>query len=217
VTLAMLSGGPFAEAGNAWITLTYEGVEQQIAVTVRKAEDKTLVTSIRVPEMIYAYVGSDPDLSGAILEVTYGYGYEIREIPLTTEGVTIAPYSVASAGIVRVQVEYEGRTCGAFVSFTSGGGENVLQGLELASDSRTSFEREDPLEGVFVIALYQEGRRERIAVTAGMAPDFSTQETGNYSITIQYGGRATVFPYAVTESANEQEAQEEQGKQQEQG
>ena len=206
LSLDMLSGGPFVEEGIAEVTVTYEDVVRAFSVNVRPESDRSVVTSISVPDTIRSYVGTPPDFSTANLEVTYGYGYEKRVIPLSSDGVNISPYSIAAAGYVRVVVTYEGVTCDAILSFVAGGSENLLQGISISSDSRSEFAVGEALDGVYLITTYNGDRRpEKVAVDVEtMAPDFESAEAGKYTITISYGGRAVVYAYTVTEG----EAQE---------
>ena len=199
LTLDMLSGGPFDEAGRHTIAVTYqEGTMREFSVTVHPVEERSVVTAIRVPDMIYGYVGTMPDLSLVELEVVYGYGYEVRRISLASAGVSVSPFSTASSGFVRVEVSYEGRSCGAFISFASGGSENILEKIEISEDSRRTFAVGEAFSDVYIIAYYSGNRLpERISVSSGMAPDFSAEEPGNYVITISYGGKPVVYAYAV--------------------
>ena len=198
LTAEMLTGGPFEEPGFAEVTVTYQGVQKVLGVTVRDPSEKTKVTSIRVPDTIYSYVGTMPDLSAIDLEVTYGYGYSTERIPLTHQGVTVASFSTATAGITRVPVSYEGCECGAFISFASGDSDNVLESVEISSGTRRTFEVGDPLSDVVLIAVYRGGRRQSVTVTMEMAPDFSTESAGEHTITIAYHDKAAVFNYTVT-------------------
>ncbi len=201
-----LSGGPFAEAGIAEVTVTYADVVRTFSVNVRPESDRSVVTSISVPDTIRSYVGTPPDFSAANLEVTYGYGYEKRVIPLSSEGVSISPYSTASAGYVRVVVTYDGVTCDAILSFVAGGSENLLQDISVSEDSCREFTVGEALNGVYLIATYNGDRRpEKFAVNAEtMASEFTSAEVGKYTITISYGGRAVVYAYTVTEGESQE-------------
>ena len=202
----ILSGGPFAEAGIAEVTVTYADVVRTFSVNVRPESDRSVVTSISVPDTIRSYVGTPPDFSAVNLEVTYGYGYEKRVIPLSSEGVSISPYSTASAGYVRVVVTYDGVTCDAILSFVAGGSENLLQEISVSEDSRREFTVGEALNGVYLIATYNGDRRpEKFAVNAEtMASEFTSAEVGKYTITISYGGRAVVYAYTVTEGESQE-------------
>ena len=199
LTAEMLSGGPFSEAGTAAIRLTCLGATKDITVTVHPASDKTLVTDIAVPETVVAYVGTPPDLSLYMLEVTYGYGFSTGRIPLDSDGVTISDYLRSTVGTITVTVAYQGQTCSASVTFIAGDGENVLQSVALAADAKDEFTVGDELTDVSLVARYQNGRYERIVVTKQMASAFSTAATGNYEITISYGGLPVLYRYTVKE------------------
>ena len=201
----MLSGGPFSEAGRAEVTVTYADVVRTFSVNVRPESERSVVTSIRVPDTIRTYVGTPPDFSAADLVVTYGYGYEIRVIPLSSEGVSLSSYSIASAGYVRVVVTYEGVTCDAILSVIAGDSENLLREISVSEDSRNEFMVGEALDGVYLIVTYNGDRRpEKIAVNIDtMASDFTSAKAGKYTITISYGGRAVVYAYTVTGGVQE--------------
>ena len=199
MTAEMLSGGPFTEAGTAVIRLSYLGATKDIAVTVHPVADKTRVTGISVPETIVTYVGTTPDLSLYMLKLTYGYGYSSDKIPLDSDGVTISSYARTTVGTVAVTVTYQGLTCSAFVTFIAGDGENVLQSVVLAQESKDEFKVGDELSDVSLVARYQNGRYERITVTRQMAAAFSTETAGSYEITISYGGLPVLYRYTVKE------------------
>ena len=194
----MLSGGPFAEAGRQEITLTYESGRKTVYVTVHPVSDKTVVTGIDVTGNVTAYVGSQPDYSQVALTVVYGYGYAQEDVPLSSSGVVIAPVQGDREGMVRTTVEYAGHTCGLFINFISGDGANVLQRVSVEEGSKTQFGVGEELGGVKLIAYYMNGSTEQVDVTPEMAPGFSTQETGNYSITISYGGKGAIYNYVVS-------------------
>ena len=200
-----LAGGPFDEVGRAEVIVSYAGIDRAFSVTVRDPAAKTRVTSIRVADEICTYVGTSLDLSAYNLEVTYGYGYEKKEISLDSEGIGIEPFSLRQAGAVRVKITYSGCECGAYVVLEAGESENVPEALELATDSKRIFEVGDALSGVFVIATYRGGKRERIAVTEEMVvPAFSVEEAGTFTATIAYGNVGTVYTYTV-QSTNVEE------------
>ena len=194
----MLSGGPFEVSGRQGITLTYQGVQKPLYVTVYPESDKTKITGISMQSNVTAYVGSQPDYSQAKLTVVYGYGYTQEEIPLTTSGVVVAPVQGDREGMVRTTVTYEGCACGLFVNFVSGEGSNVLQRVEVQEGSQTQFAVGDAFGGVKLVAYYMNGSTEAIDVTTEMAPGFDTQTAGSYSITISYGGKGAIYNYVVS-------------------
>ena len=193
-----LIGGPFTEAGTAEIILRY-GADVDLArnVTVYPLEDKTRLTSIGVLDStIDSIVGTAPDFSAYYLTLNYGYGTRIDRIPLSSEGVEITPYSIATEGLQSIRITYQSLECSAQLYFRAGMSDNVLQGLEFAGEPRNEFVVGDELSDVKVIAVYNV-RRVLIDVTPEMIPDFSTETAGEYSVDITYGSLTIRYHYSV--------------------
>ena len=193
---SMISGGPFAEAGQKTVLFRYQGFEKSFPVTVHPVADKTEITAIFAEE-IRSTVGVYPDLAKAPLTLEYGYGLRRVYIPLSSAGVEISPFSVDRVGVVRVDVTYKGKTCSALISFAAAGGEAVVERIEIDPSSVTAFEKGSALEGVVLSVSYASGESSHVNVTADMAPEFSTENSGDYAITIVYGGKSAVFAYTV--------------------
>ena len=198
----MLSGGPFDSDGLREVVLTYDGVQKTLYVTVHPAEDKQRVTSIEASGSVTAYVGSQPDLSGVSLVLTYGYGYAADTIAITSAGVSIDAFQNDREGMVRATVRYADCSCGLFINFVSGEGSNVLQSVEIEAGSKTEFTKGESLSGVRLILRYRSGQ-DVVDVTTDMAPDFDTAQTGSYSITVSYGGKGAMYNYTVTEASGQ--------------
>ena len=195
-----LSGGPFDEAGLQTILLSYGEVQKELTVEVHALSDKDLVTAVAViPDTVMADVGVAPDLSQVVLTVTYGYGYRKETILLGSSEVSVdsSMLDLSREGLSRATATYRGCTCGFFVNFVSGSGDNVLKRIEIESGSKSAYTEGDELSGVNLILYYKNGL-ERLPVTADMAPDFSTDIAGAHSVTISYGGKGVVYNYTVT-------------------
>ena len=207
-----LSGGPFDEAGLREVLLTCGEVQNTYFVTVYDAADKQRVTSIAInPDAVTSEVGQLPDLSQVPIVVTFGYGYRRETILIGSEGVSVdtSALDVNRSGLARATVTYEGCTCDAFVNFVSGESGNVLRRLEIESDSKTIFTVGDEFGGVYLIRYYR-SESDRLAVTADMIPDFTTEVAGSYSTTISYGGKGVIYAYTVVEAPSEQSDEEGQ-------
>ena len=195
---SMLSGGPFAEEGQSSVLFRYQGFEKSFAVEVHPVSEKTEITAIYAEE-IRSSVGVYPDLTKAPLTLEYGYGLRRVYIPLSSAGVEISSFSVDKVGVERVEITYKGKTCHALVSFAAAGGEAVVDRIEIDGSSVTEFEKGSALSGVVLSVSYASGESAHVNVTTDMAPEFSTENSGDYAITIAYGGKSAVYAYSVRE------------------
>ena len=210
--VAEMLSGELTE-GRCELTLTYEGVTAPVYVTVHPEADKTLLTAIRAPAIVEATVGSEPDFSRYTLSLVYGYGYETRKIPMNSSGVSISEYSTATQGMRHVFVTYTTQdrtfTCDAFLSFTYGTGENVLDRIEVTEGADKEFAEGETFSGVKIRAYYLSGTNKEVEVLPDMVEGFSTEQVGKYEATIVYGGKSAPYSYTVVEAPEAEDPQEQ--------
>lgn len=214
--LSMLSGT--LGEGRCELTLTYQDVTAPVYVTVHAAQEKNMITSIQAPAIVQATLGSQPDFSAYTIGLVYGYGYEIRSIPMTTSGITVSEFSATKQGLQLISITYSTQektfTCSTFISFAYGSGENVLSRIEVTAGAEKVFTVDEELgEDVKIRVYYLSGTHEDITVTAEMIEGFSTKNVGVYETTIIYGDKSAPYAYTVVEP-EEQEPEEDPEEQQ---
>ena len=203
----ILSGGPtFEEEGLQPLLLTCGEIERTIYVMVHPESDKERVTSIAIiPDTVPSVIGVEPDLSQVIITVTYGYGYKKGTVLLGESGASYDrdALNINGVGLSYTTATYAECSCGFFVNFISGDSGNVLQRLEIDSESKRTFVVGEEFDGVNLIARYK-NKTERIPVTAKMASGFDSTAVGEHSITISYGGKGVIFSYTVIAASGQE-------------
>ena len=199
-------GDLLTQAGETRVYVVSGDYRGSVAVKVHPESDKTKVTSIRVREMLFAYVGSAPDLSKTELVVTYGYGVGGEEvISLSAEGVTVSAYA-DRVGDQPITVYYAGQSAGAFVSVVAASGGNDVDSVSFLAEYKQVFTQGEAFGGVTVVVRYVGGDTENVTVTADMVVGFDTSTVGdNKQATVNCYGTPLPYSYKVVAAPQDNE------------
>ena len=179
------------ETGVHPITVRYLDKETRFYVTV-KDTSITGLTIGTLPTKTQYFTGDAIDPAGLTLIATYDNGTE----KTITEGFTIAPNQLLSAGTQEVTVSYEGLD----VRFTVQVEDAVLESISLKTlPNKTVYFQNDILDttGLTLTATYNDGSVKTITSGFTCTPT-KLSTAGTQKITIQYGGKTTSFNVTVT-------------------
>ena len=180
------------ETGVHPITVRYQDKETRFYVTVKDASITGLTIST-LPTKTQYFTGDAIDPAGLTLIATYDNGTE----KTITEGFTIAPNQLLSAGTQEVTVSYEGLD----VRFTVQVEDAVLESISLKTlPNKTVYFQNEILDttGLSLLAAYSNG--STAIITGGFTYDTQLlPNIGTQTVTVQYGGKATSFDVTVSE------------------
>ncbi|MBQ9383133.1 MAG: bacterial Ig-like domain-containing protein [Ruminiclostridium sp.] len=199
MTASMVSGFSTAAAGSIKLTVTYEGCSTTYYIVVM---EDTTVTSIKIsyyPKTDYT-VGEALDVSGGILTVTYSDG--TKETVALAESM-ISGFTTEAAGTYTVTVTYGGCTTTYFITVTGSADEVVS--IEIDTYPKTEYRVGEPLDltGGVISVRYADNSIEKIAMTADMISDFSTEAEGIIIVTVTYKGCTAIYLITVDEDFSE--------------
>ena len=176
------------------ISATYNGYTYSTDVSVNLQPTVVTLTSISVfkkPTKTTFYINETIDTTGLTLTATYSDG----STKTITSGFTASPQSFASTGTKTVTVTYQGKT----VSFTVTIVDPDLDRIEVKTlPAKTVYRVGEGFDqtGLTLTAHYTDGSTRTI--TSGIiCTGFSSATDGVKTITVNYGGKTTMFTVTV--------------------
>ncbi len=162
----------------------------------KNEKSNKILTSIKlVGEPKTDYFKNDVvNVSGISLDVVYK-GLDKINVPVTLE---MCEYDFSEAGKKTVTVNYEGSS----VSFEVNVAEVTLTGIEIASEPTKKdydFGIDNTLDttGLVVKAVYDNNKKEDIAISSLVFEGFNSRVFGTQTITVKYGDHSKTFEINV--------------------
>lgn len=162
-----------------------------IPVTVGELTLDSISVKTLPTKTVYT-VGDKLDTAGLSLELRYHNGTSA----VTTEGFTVYPVRLASAGQQAVEVEYRGKTCSFTVTVEQP--EESIDGIGvLTLPTKTSYAVGEELDfsGLSIRVYTNNGHRD--VYTGLECSPKSFDKAGSHAVTVSYGGKTCTFNVTV--------------------
>lgn len=162
-----------------------------IPVTVGELTLDSISIKSLPSKMVYA-VGDKLNTAGLSIELRYHNG----STSVVTEGFTVYPTRLASAGEQAVEVEYRGKTCSFTVTVEQP--EETIDGIGvLTLPTRTSYAVGEELDfsGLSIRVYTNNGHRD--VYTGLECSPRSFDKAGSHAVTVSYGGKTCTFNVVI--------------------
>ena len=180
------------ETGTATIIVkTKDGNKKaQCIVTVHNNLENIEITSI--PSKTTYVQGQNLDLSGLEVMAVYEDGSRPK-VEVTSD--MVSGYNANQTGEQEITVTYQGKTASFKVTV-----HNNLENIEITSNpSKTEYVKGEnlDLDGLEVIATYEDGSKQTLEVTSDMVTGYNANKLGEQEITVTYQGKTASFKVTV--------------------
>ena len=186
----MISSYDPQKTGSQTVTITYGSMSCTFEVNVR-ADSVTAVTLGAFPAS-ECCKGSQPDLTGAFLNVVYESG-RTGEIPVTAEMLTgLEPDRL---GEQTVTITYEGFSCTVTINVI----DDAITEIVLKTLPKTEYSEGEKFDitGAVIEVIHLSGKTEEVNVTEDMTEGCDTSAPGTKTVTITYAGKSCTFEVTV--------------------
>lgn len=193
MTSDMCSAVDLSTAGTKKVTVTYQGKTTAFDVTV--SDKKVVACTLNGVDGRSIIEGTDLDLTGMTLDITYEDGSKDTGVALTS---SMLKYDNSKVGTSTVTVTYAGLT----KTFTIDVVKKSLDRIEMASEPYKTdvfVGKTMDVSGARIKLIYNNNTTENVEVTSEMCSAVDTSTVGKKTVTVTYNGKTTDFTINVVE------------------